>query len=150
MTTYQREYFEGAYADALPVLRKHWAEITTNLDIALNVNEEAYRHSEANDLLRIYTARDGMVMVGYVALFVHRNLHYQQSLCATQDVFYVDPNHRGKMLGLRLIKFVEEQLKNEGVQVINQHVKIKHPALGYLLERSGYTAVEKIYQRRLD
>lgn len=150
MTTYQREYFEGAYADALPLLKKHWAEISTNLDIALNVNEEAYRHSEANDLLRIYTARDGMVMVGYVALFVHKNLHYQQSLCATQDVFYVDPNHRGRMLGLRLIKFVEDQLRLEGVQVINQHVKIKHPALGYLLERSGYTAVEKIYQRRLD
>jgi len=150
MTTYQRESFEEAYPDAMPLLMLHWKEISSNLDIALDVNVEAYRTSEANNLLRIYTARDNGVMLGYVAVFVHKGLHYQQSLQATQDVFYVDPRHRGKMLGLRLIKFVENQLKEEGVQVLCQHVKIKHPALGYLLERSGYTAVEKIYQRRLD
>ena len=150
MTTYQRETFEEAYKDALPLLEKHWAEISSNLDIALDVNVEAYRLSEKSNLLRIYTARDEGVMVGYVAIFVHKGLHYQQSLQATQDVFYVDPEHRGKMMGLRLIKFVEDNLRKEGVQVICQHVKIKHPALGRLLERSGYTAVERIYQRRLD
>ena len=150
MTTYQRESFEEAYKDAAPLLIKHWAEISSNLDIALDVNVEAYVLSEANNLLRIYTARDEGVMLGYVALFIHRGLHYQQSVQATQDVFYVDPDHRGKMLGIRLIRFMEDQLRKEGVQIIHQHVKLKHPALGRLLERSGYTAVEKIYQRRLD
>jgi GNAT superfamily N-acetyltransferase len=150
MTTYQRESFEEAYQDAAPLLVKHWAEISNNLDIALDVNIDAYIHGETNGLLRIYTARENGVMLGYLAMFVHKGLHYQQSVQATQDVFYVDPDHRGKMLGVRLLNFMEDQLRKEGVQVIHQHVKIKHPALGQLLERRGYTAVETIYQRRLD
>lgn len=149
-TTYQRETFAEAYPDAKPLLEKHWAEISSNLDIALDVNVEAYEASEKGDMLRVYTAREDGVMVGYVALFVHKGLHYQQSIQATQDVFYVDPDHRGKMLGVRLIKYVEGQLKGEGVQIITQHVKLKHPALGMLLERSGYTAVEKLFQKRID
>jgi len=150
MTTYQRETFDEAYVDALPLLSKHWAEISNNLDIGLDVNEEAYRQSEKINLLRIYTARDEGHMVGYAVVFIHKGLHYQQSLQATQDIFYVDPDHRGKMLGIRMLKFVEDQLKEEKVQIIYHHVKLKHPALGYLLERIGYTAVEKTYSRRID
>ena len=150
MTTYQRETFDEAYTDALPLLQKHWSEISDNLDIALDVNVVAYKASEANDLLRIYTARDEGRMVGYVAVFIHKGIHYQQRIQATQDVLYINPEHRGKMLGIRLLKFMESQLKEEKVQIIYQHVKIKHPALGDLLERIGYTAVEKTYSRRLD
>lgn len=150
MTTFQRETFDEAYPDAGPLLLKHWAEISSNPDIALDVDVDAYRQSENAGMLRIYTARDEGVMVGYVAVLVHRGLHYRQSLQATQDVFYVDPAHRGRMLGFRLLRFMEDQLKAERVQIIYQHVKIKHPALGALLERIGYTATETIYSRRID
>jgi GNAT superfamily N-acetyltransferase len=148
MTTYQRETFDEAYTDALPMLEAHRIEISDN-DVPLDVNVKAYQQSEKLGLLRIYTARNDRGMVGYAAMFIHRGLHNQDNLQAAQDIFYVDPEWRGGMVGTRLLKFVEDQLRREGVQIVYQTVKIKHPMLGQLLERSGYTATETVYQRRL-
>jgi GNAT superfamily N-acetyltransferase len=149
MTTYQRETFDEAYTDALPLLEAHRLEISDNVEVPLDVNVEAYQQSENAGFLRVYTARNDRGMVGYSAVFVHRGLHNQDNLQAAQDVFYVDPDWRGGMVGTRLLDFVEKQLKKEGVQIVYQTVKINHPMLGHLLVHRGYVPTETVYQRRL-
>lgn len=98
----------------------------------------------------MYTARevDGS-LIGYCVYFVKHAPHYAASIQAAQDVLYVARSHRGGT-GYRFIAWCDEQLAAEGVQVVYQHAKVAHPALGRILERQGYEAVDVIYAKRLD
>jgi len=161
-STYQRETFEECFEEALPILHRHWQEIAHYPDISLNVDVERYLQAERSGVLRIYTARaerladadrqiSNIDLVGYAVFSVGMNPHYSASKQAVQDVIYVDQSYRRGAIGLGLIRFCEEQLAAEGVQVILHHVKQAHPKLGYILEHKfGYELVDLIYAKRLD
>lgn len=148
--TYQRERFVDVYSEAIPLLKEHWAEIATYLDIELAPDLDKYLKCEENGNLRIYTVRFDHKLIGYACFFVTPHAHYVNSLQALQDVLYLDPEYRAGRIGLNLIRFSEDELRGDGVQVVHQHVKLAHPTLGRILERLGYQAVETIYSRRLD
>ena len=149
---YQREAFVNVYAEALPLLELHAKEIAHYQDIPLKVDVERYKLADEAGSLRIYTARTGATgaLIGYAAFFIAFNPHFASSLQAVQDVLYVQPEWRGLMVGYRLIRFSENELRREGVQAVYQHEKIAHPELGQLLRRMGYEAVDTIYAKRLD
>lgn len=136
------------FSEILPLINAHYREIAHYQDIPLDPNYEGYKAAAAADCLRIFTARnDDREVVGYAVYFVRHNLHYKSSLQAVQDILYVHPGFRG--MGGRLIKWCDDQLKTEGVQVVYQHVKAAHD-FGPMLERFGYELVDKIFARRLD
>ena len=149
---YQREDFAEVYSEALPLLERHAKEIAHYQDIQLNVAVERYRLADEAGGLRVYTARTGATgaLIAYAAFFMAFNPHFKSSLQAVQDVLYVQPEWRGRMVGFRLIRFSENELRKEGVQAVYQHEKIAHPELGKLLLRMGYEAVDTIYAKRLD
>lgn len=148
---YRRESLEDSYPDSYALLRKHWEEIGHYPDIPLEVDEVKYAQMEAAGMLRIYTARvDGMILIGYAVFIVSNNPHYASSKQASQDVLFVDPDWRLGRVGIRLVKFAEQMLVGEGVQVVMHHVKAKHLALAEILERGGYELVDLIYAKRLD
>lgn len=149
----QREAFADVIDEALPLLQRHWREVSHYIDIPLDIDRLGYTRLDAAGLLRIYTVRAGLggKLIGYAAYVVGKNGHYQGSgLQAKQDVIYVEPDVRGAFVGSKLVKFADEMLRAEGVQVVYQHVKLAHRALGRILERAGYEKIEMIYGRRLD
>lgn len=146
---FQREIAtEYLFAEMMPLLEKHFVEISANKDIPLNPDFKKYLALEAANYLRAYTARlaDG-TLVGYAVFFIMNNAHYADSLQANQDVIFIDPAHRGT--GAKLIMFCDKELASEGVQVVYHHVKIEHD-FGPMLVRMGYKAVDVIYSKRLD
>ena len=147
MTTYAREPYAAVIDEIKPLLHEHWQEIATYQDIPLDPDYPAYEMAEQHGRLRIFTARRDGVLVGYGVLFVG-NLHYKSSRIATQDILFVLPEHRLGRVGFGLVRFLDAQLKAEGVQVVYQHVKLAHPALGRVLSHVGYEPVETIYARR--
>lgn len=152
MTTFQRERAHDVYCEMEPLLRKHWEEIAHYADIKLNPDTAFYTAMEDAGALRVFTARDDFrKLVGYAVYFVKRNPHYRDSLQAVQDILFLEPANRGTTVGYRLIKFADDGLRDEGVQVVYQHVKAK-PELdfGPLLEKQGYVMVDKIFAKRLD
>ena len=144
--TYQRETVRGVLEEIKPLLERHWEEIATYKDMPLDPDYPAYLVAEDRDRVRVFTARVDGVLVGYGVFFVG-NLHYKSSRIATQDILFVAPEYRGKMVGFRLIRFCDEQLRGEGIQVIYQHVKLAHD-FGPMLGRIGYQPVETIHARR--
>jgi GNAT superfamily N-acetyltransferase len=148
--TFAQERFIDCYQEAMPLLQQHYESIAHYKDIPLCVDHLRYHNVENAGGLKVYTVRVDGALIGYCAFFVQQHLHYGTSKQAMQDVIYIDPAYRKGRLGLRLIKFCEEQLREEGVQVIMQHAKIAHPALGVILERNGYEAMDTIYVKRLD
>lgn len=149
--TFQREACSTLWDEILPLLQRHWAEITHYPDIALDVDRATYEKVEAMGFLRCYTVRlaDG-TLIGYNAFMVKANLHYQQSKQAQEDVLYLHPDYRRSRIGVQLIAYADEQLRAEGVQVVYHHQKLAHPALGAVVRRMGYEAVETIWAKRLD
>lgn len=145
---YQREKAHDVIAEIKPLIEKHYLEIAHFQDIPLVPDYQAYMNAEDNGALRVFTVRseDGL-MIGYAIFFVRLNIHYSTSLQASQDILFVDPDHRGT--GAKFILWCDQQLKDEGVQAVYHHVKEAHN-FGPMLERMGYQLVDLIYTRRLD
>lgn len=149
--TYGRESLCDVWNDIQPLLYLHWREIATHQDIPLQPIRAYYDAGEASGVLRIFTVRDILKnLIGYAVYLVAPNAHYGSCLQANQDVLYVHPDWRRGGLAARLIRFCDDRLREDGVQVVAQHVKLAHPVLSVLLERAGYQAVETIYTKRLD
>lgn len=144
------ESFEAIFTEGSQLLANHWVEIAHYKDIPLDIDVERYRAMEAAGMLRVFTARLEGRLIGYAVFVVNRNSHYRSSVQAVQDVLYVDPHERRGLTGLKLVKFADEVLRVEEVQVVYHHVKAKHPILGRLLGRLGYEVVDVIYAKRLD
>jgi hypothetical protein len=88
-------------------------------------------------------------LVGDAVFGVGRNKHFMGSLQAVQDIVFVHPQARGG-IGRQLLAHCDKALGKEGVQVVYQHQKLAHPALGEVLRSLGYEPVEVIWAKRLD
>ena len=150
INVYQQEIFAEVLPEAMPLLEAHWQELNNTPGVPLDINLDMYAQAHTAGSLRVFTARKSgnATLIGYSAVFVHRGLHNSQNQ-ATQDVFYVVPECRGGMVGTRLIKFAEDELRREGVQLAYTHSNVKNSLLGRLLMLLGYEPVSITYQRRL-
>ena len=146
---YARETSATVLDEIKPLLAAHWREITHYPDIALDVDYERFLAAEKRGALRIFTARNNGELAGYAIFLVGPSSRSKQSIQALQDVLYLDPEYRRGRIGMHLIKFADDALRAEGVQVSIQHVKAAHD-FGPLLARLGYELVDLVYSRRLD
>lgn len=135
-------------AQIMPLLESHREEIAHYKDIKLNVDWQKYFALSEAGVLVSFFAMDGCAIIGYVAYIVSPNPHYCDFIYAVQDVLFIDKKYRGKMLGIRFLRWTESKLLERGVDVVHQHVK-KANDFGPLLERLGYEEVDKIFSKRL-
>jgi GNAT superfamily N-acetyltransferase len=150
-TMFCRERIADVFAEIKPLLQAHWDEIAHYPDIPLCPDYDRYVAAERNNVLRIFTARQGHTLIGYAIYVVQSALHYRFSLQAQQDVLYVCPSYRQGRTGWKLIAHADEQLKAEGCQLVIQHIKAK-PSLNFgpMLARMGYELMDEIWVKRLD
>jgi len=147
---FKRERFQDVYLESKPLLERHWEEIARNKDfIKLVPDVKKYEASENMGILRCLTARENGILIGYAVYFVTPHLHYSNNLWAFCDIIWIAPEHRKGMLGIRLIRFVEQFLKDEGVHVIHTIAKLAHPALGKILGHLGHNPIETVYAKVL-
>jgi hypothetical protein len=135
--------------EMIPLIGDHFEEIAHYKDILPDPDWEKYDAIQDTGGLYLMTVRDHGMLVGYIAYFVGINLHYKSSLCAVQDVIFLDTEYRHGMLGAKLISKSHEMLKEAGVQVVSQHVKKAHD-FSPMLERMGYEEVDIIMCKRID
>ncbi len=87
--------------------------------------------------VRIYVARLGNEVAGFVLLYKKRDKAYI-------DAFAVDPRYRGIGIGKKLLSYVEEILKQEGVEKLYLTVKnSNNNALGMYIKH-GYRIVSTV------
>jgi hypothetical protein len=143
MTTFQRETLYDVIDEVGPLLEMHYQELTLNKDkIKLDPIWDRYVSLANSHLLEIYTARDEGKLVGYSAFFVQSHIHYSSTVVASNDVLFLHIDARKKpTVGIRLIKFCEQQLKDKGVHKITFHAKLTNE-LRTILNRMGYADEE--------
>ena len=115
-----------------------------------------YFEYERAGLLRIWTARDADgVLVGYfVGLLVH-GLHAASTRHCYADLFWLAPEWRDGMLGLRFLRAAVEACRGLGVQVLRWEVNDTfapdengRSRVAKLLERIGFGQVGTVMQMR--
>lgn len=150
ITTFQVEKLSGVREEIEPLLYAHFLEIAHFQDIPLDPDWTTYEALEQAGALRIFTVRDEYrALIGYAVFAVHRNPHYRGSLQATQDILFLDKPWRGRTIGYRFLAWCDDQLRDEGVQVVRHHFKVAHD-LGPIFARLGYEDEDRIVVKRLD
>ena len=147
MLTYREESLLAIQPEIEALLPLHWEEVALNQDtIKLDPTWDTYKLLENTGHLCCATAREEDQLVGY-AIFIHAwNLHYKTVRVADSDSFFLHPEHRKGMAGVRLFQAAEKALKAQGVRKIVIREKI-HRNIGRVFERLGYRAIETNWSR---
>tara|TARA_R110000796_G_C14558582_1_gene434591 strand:- start:2865 stop:3323 length:459 start_codon:yes stop_codon:yes gene_type:complete len=149
MIKYQQEFLVQAQEDAKSLIELHWEEIALNKDyIKLNPDWEAYATLESLGKLKIFTARADDTLVGYFVVIINNHIHYKDHVFAANDIIYLHKDYRKGFAGVKLIKFAEKALKEDGVSVLAINTKVHQPFDG-VLEFLGFSLTERMYSKYL-
>lgn len=146
---FNTESIEKAWDELMPLTELHYEEIARYKDIALNPDKDKYVALDNKGFIRFFTIRSEDKLVGYAIFFIAPHIHYSDVIHAHQDVIFLSKAHRGKLIGMKFVKWCDERLKENGVKWVTQHVKAKHN-FGRMLEHVGYELMDLVYSKRLD
>ncbi|WP_070152618.1 GNAT family N-acetyltransferase [Sphingobium phenoxybenzoativorans] len=139
------EPFPPFLDEVKPMLPRHWEELALNKDkVPLDPQYDEYLRRDAAGQILLIVMREAGKLAGYFVGFVAPGLHYQSCLTLTLDIFWIAPEHRGQMGGVRLFKAVEAEAKRRGVDRMFVGSKC-HKEASFLFERLGYERVEIYY-----
>jgi GNAT superfamily N-acetyltransferase len=139
------EPFRPFLEEVQPLLPRHWEELALNKDqVPLDPQYDEYLRRDANGSVLLVTLRNAGELAGYFVGFVAPGLHYQTCLTLTLDIFWIAPEHRGHMGGIKLFKAVEAEAKRRGVQRMFVGSKC-HKDASRLFEALKYQEVERYY-----
>lgn len=140
------------WADAQPAIARlcgqHWKEIAGNQDcIPLDPNWETYATLADAGKVKLLTVRDDGRLVGYMIVFIWGHLHYKSTLHAAEDIYFLLPEYRRGMLGVRMFKTMLVELKRIGVVKAHFSHKVwfEGGGVGKVLQRLGGKLAEEIY-----
>ena len=124
----------------------HHAEVNIFDDTPLNINWPRYEMMGRN--YKLFVAKDGDVLVGWIGFFVYDHLRHIGYKMAKEDWYYVVPSYRGKGIGRGLFEYAEMILKLDGVRRVMVTCKVDHDHTG-LIESLGYKNHEKNFTKVL-
>lgn len=131
------------------LLKNHWLESAKNKDLmVLSPDGAKFKMLELQgSLFCLYAYCDDKV-IGYSANIVNTHLHYSDLMVCYNDVLFIDQDHRGSSIGLKLIKETEKVAVERGAEVMLWHAK-EDTALAGILPRLGCNVHEKIFSKQL-
>ncbi|RZI60692.1 MAG: GNAT family N-acetyltransferase [Pseudomonas sp.] len=149
MSQYAVERWRDLKAEMLPLLTRHWREIALNhADVPLDIDHDQYDALDESGALHILTVRQEGKLIGYHVAIVSGHLHYKSTLHGITDVYWIAPERRHGVTGMRMFQAVERELKAIGVRKLFTATKL-HLDQGPLFERLGYKPVERLYAKIL-
>jgi len=150
MITFMVERFSDVYEELLPLLHAHYGEISTHKDhdVPLEPMIEVYRAREADGSLMMVIGREEGAIVAYLVAFIAPGLHYRSCLTCSPDIFFVREDKRTGMAGVRMMRFVEKELRRRGVKRWAMGSKVQHDASA-LFRYLDFKPVETMYEKWL-
>lgn len=136
-----------------PLLVEHREEVTTDKAImVLAPDMERYRAAQANGALLGLVAREDGRAVGYSINFLAPALHYTGLAMCTNDVLFVDRDHRA-FLGLRLMRATEQVARrlvpDDTPLLMCWHAKADSSLDRILRRRRGYRVQDVIHTKEI-
>ena len=145
---FQREdYSPNLVVDMQPMLIAHDEEIP-QLGLRYDPDWAVYKKMDECGALRIYTARIGDLLVGYQVFFIGYHPHRKESLEATQDVLYMDPECRQGLAAVKFIKWCDNEIAKENIRVVHHPIDYRHN-FGAIFKRMGYHASYIVFSKKM-
>jgi N-acetylglutamate synthase-like GNAT family acetyltransferase len=145
--TYQVEKYHEICDEIHVMWREHWEEVYFDKDIIkFNPDYDKFKLLSESDILHTVTVRENGEVIGYHISLIYPHIHSKSSLTCFTDMFFVRKDKRKGLIGIKLLKFVEQSLKGKGIQKIYMGSK-SHIDISIILERLGYTYIEKLYTK---
>lgn len=121
-----------------PIHAAHWQETERyRHGIALNPDYQYMINAERSGRFMLFTVRSEGELVGNCMMYLSKSTHTQRWV-AEEDTIFILPEYRQGRLGVRLIRYVEDVLRNMGVTEIRVTVKTVN-RVGELLQHLGYS-----------
>lgn len=147
--SYQQEFLSQVEEDIKPLLEKDWLEIEHNKSVkTLDPDWDAYYNIESSNMLRIFTARDNIKLVGYFVVLLIPSLHNKGLVQGVVDIIYLDKEYRKGFTGYKLFKFSEKCLREDNIKVIHVTTTEVNP-IDPILDRLGYSKIETKFEKVL-
>ena len=133
----QVERIEDVLEELKPVHAAHWQETERyRHGIALNPDYNYMINAERTGRFMLFTVRNDDGLVGNCMMYLSRSTHTQRWV-AEEDTIFILPEYRKGRLGVSLIRYVEDVLRNMVVTEIRVTVKTVND-VGRLLTHLGY------------
>lgn len=141
--------FDEIIDEMMVLLVDHREEVTTHKHLMkLKPDQEKYRQLEEKNMLLCLGAYFNGKLVGYSITFIMPHLHYMDLMISSNDVIYVNKEHRNTRLGLCLIQETEFLSKKRGSQFMLWHAK-PGTALAALLPKMGCGLQDLLFSKEL-
>jgi GNAT superfamily N-acetyltransferase len=132
------------------MLRAHWEELSAHKDeMPLDLDPQRLIAYEAQGIYRVWTARDGGTLAGYIGFYVYYPPHHRRSLIAVDDGYYLAPDYRRGWTGLRLWRSALDALAELGVIGVIGHHKLhfmRHRGgIGAIFRRLGFAPTDELW-----
>lgn len=138
---------EGLFAEAEPLVRHSFDRFDPFPDLPLDIDVRGYVAMEAVGALRIYTARENGVLLGYAVFIVAKSLRRKYLVQAQQDMVHA-VLERQRQVTPRLLKYAEKALREEGIGLLF-HTSPIGSKFGQLLTVFDYPTVAALHAKRL-
>lgn len=149
--TYQQEFIAGCdRVEAETLMKIDWDEIDhPGKGSEFSIDWDTYRALEDMGGLKVFTARtDSGSLVGYFSVVLSPSLNSKSVVNVISDAFYLHPEYRKGFAGVKLFKFVEKCLKEDGLNNLVVTSTAAYP-IDNFLTRLGYSKAETLYQKDL-
>lgn len=132
------------------LVEQHWGEIALDkADVPLAIDWTAMLADELNGTFKVFTARDGARLVGYVSCHLFYPARYTATLYVNDDVLWLHPDYRKGLAGYRMLAAFLRAIPKPCKVQMKEKLTFKEGRVGKIFERLGLTAVETVYSAYL-
>jgi GNAT superfamily N-acetyltransferase len=132
------------------MLRAHWEELSAHKDeMPLDVDYQRLVDYNDQNIYRVWTARDGDTLVGYIAFYVFVPPHHRRTVIAVDDGYYLEPAYRLGWNGVRMWRGALDALAEMGVIGVIGHDKLhfqrQRGGIGAIFRRLGFEPTDRLW-----
>lgn len=149
MITYQQEPLCKFIPDVNSLVALDWEEVgRPEIGYSLEPDWDLYRLLEDSGSLKVFTVRSEGNLIGYFTVVISPSLHSKGNFVVSNDAIFLRPDYRNSSVGIKLFKFVEDCIKEDGFSQLQITYTDKYD-ISSLLTRLGYCKVETKFEKRL-
>jgi len=149
MITYQQEVLRQVEQEIVPLAKEDWEEIEHDKERKpFDPDWDTYYQLEDMGCLYIFTARLGKKLIGYYTALVVKDMHSRDNRHVYNDLIFLSKSHRKGLTGVKLMKFAEKCIKEDGHKVLHVGTTERNP-IDPILERLGYVKTETKFEKVL-
>jgi GNAT superfamily N-acetyltransferase len=148
--TYALESLETILVEAMHLWKAHWDETEGYREVqGYDPDLAQFIYLDRNNMFREFTVRDEFgKLVGHLGYILHNSRHTKRK-AASEDFFYLLPEHRQGMNAMKLLRFAVAQLKDDGCVEIGMSSKLTND-IAPLLKRAGFKHVAQYYMMNVE